>query len=65
MRRVFPPAIPGIMFIGSPFPGPGDAAVSIEDTAGFGNEVAANVSQTSNSSAGATITITMTGILDE
>jgi len=40
-------------------------AVSIEDTVAANNEATTSVSKASNSSAGTTITITMTGKLNE
>jgi hypothetical protein len=43
----------------------GRTAISIEDTANPNNEVINSVSKASNSSASASITITMTGLLDE
>ena len=42
-----------------------DAAISVADTATFNNKVTDGASQASNSSASATIAITMTGIADQ
>jgi hypothetical protein len=42
-----------------------DAAISVADTYIPNNEVTSSVSKASNCSASATITITMTGILNE
>jgi hypothetical protein len=45
--------------------GTGHTAVSAEDTVAANNEATTNVSKTSNSSASATITITMYAVADE
>jgi beta-lactamase regulating signal transducer with metallopeptidase domain len=42
-----------------------DTAISVADTVNFNNEVTSTMSKASNSPASATITITMTGILNE
>lgn len=58
-EEAFSAVILAIVGIGLLLSGLGSTAVSVEHTAGLGNEIAANVSQTRNSSASATITITM------
>jgi len=42
-----------------------DAAISVADTGTPDDEVISTISKTGNSSASATITITMTGVLNE
>jgi hypothetical protein len=65
MRRVFPPAILGIMFRDLPLSGPGDTAISVANTDVQDNEATSIMSGASNSSASATITITMYAVADE
>ena len=65
MRRLVPAVIPPITVVGLLLSGLGHTAVSVEDTAGPENQVANSPSEAGNSSIRATITITMTGVLDE
>ena len=65
MKRLFFVIILAVIFIGLPLLGLSDTVISGDDTASFKNEVAGSVSKASNSSGSASITITITGILDE
>ena len=65
MRKSFVAAIIALLLTTLIVLGVGDVAISAADTAAFNNEVTDGVSRASNSSASATITITMTGIADQ
>jgi len=53
-----------VLLIGSVLLGLNDTNIAVADTSAYDNETTSSVIKASNSSAGATITITMTGILD-
>jgi hypothetical protein len=65
VKRLFFAVILAIIFIGLPILGLSDTVISSDYTASPNNEVAGSVSKASNSSGSASITITMTGTLDE
>ena len=65
MKRLFFSVILAIILIGILLSGLSDTAISVEDTASPNNEVASSISKASNSSASATITITMYAVNDE
>jgi len=65
VRRLFFVIIFSIIFIGLFLSGLSDTAISGEDMDSPNNEIAGSVSEAGNSSASASITITMTGVLDE
>jgi len=65
VKRVFFSVILAILLTGIPLSGLSDAAVAVEDVASPNSEVAISVSKASNSSVSATITITMTGVIDK
>jgi len=54
-----------VILVGLFLSGLGDTAISVADTSIPGVEVNSSVSKASNSSASGTITITMTGVLNE
>ena len=64
MERLFFAVILAVIFLGLPLLGLSDTVISSDNIASPNNEVAGSVSKASNSSASATITITMTGILN-
>jgi hypothetical protein len=61
VQRLLFVVILAIVVIGLPLSVLSDTAISSGDTAGSTNEVTSNLSRMGNSSASATITITMTG----
>lgn len=65
MKRLVIIATLAVLLVASILIGLNDRDVSVADTSVPNNDVASSVSKASNSSASATITITMTGILDE
>ena len=65
MKRPFFLVILAILLVGILLSGLSDNAVSVEDMASPNDEVVSSISKASNSSTSATITITMTGVLDE
>lgn len=65
MKRLFFVVILAIIIIGLPLLGLSDTVISVADTANSSNEVAGSVSKASNSSASATITITMYAVANE
>jgi hypothetical protein len=65
VRKIFVPAILAILLAALILSGAGDVASSVADTPIFNDKVTDDASQASNSSASATITITMTGIPDQ
>jgi len=65
VKRSFFVIILAIILTGLPLLGLSDTVISSDDTASPNNEVTSSVSKAGNSSASATITITMTGVLNE
>ena len=65
MQRLFFVVILAIIFIGLPLLGLSDTVISSDDTRVPNNEITSSVSKASNSSASATITITMYAVADE
>lgn len=65
MRRLFFLTILAIVLAGLILFGLSDATISIAETNVPNNELNSSVSEASDSSASATITITMTGIADQ
>ena len=65
MKRLFFVVILAIILIGVLLFGLSDTVISIADTDTPNNEVTSTISKTGNSSARATITITMTGVHNE
>ena len=65
MKRLFFIVILAVIFIGLSILGLSDTAISVENMARSNTELVGSVSEASNSSVSATITITMTGVLDE
>jgi len=59
VKRLFVLIIVTIILVGLFLSGLNDTAISNEDTANPNNDVASSISETGNSSASATITITM------
>lgn len=65
MKRPFFLVILVILLIGLVLLGSSDTAISVDDTGIPDNQITTSQTGASNSSASATITITMTGVLDE
>ena len=65
MKKPFLRATLAILLVGLILISLSDTVISIADTSIPDNEVTSRVSKASNSSASASITITMTGILNE
>ena len=65
MKRLVTIVAPAILLIGLLLLGLSDTATSIADTSVPENEGTSNVTKARNSSATATITITMTGVLNQ
>ena len=65
MRRLFILVILAILLAGLVLLGSSDSDISLADTSIPDNEVTSSISKASNSSTSATITITMTGILNK
>lgn len=65
MKRLFFVVILAIIFIGLPLLGLSDTVISSADTSVPSSEVTSSISKASNSSASATITITMYAVADE
>ena len=65
MKRLFFVVILAVMLIGLPLLGLSDSVISSDDIANADNEATSSVNKTSDSSASTTITITMTGIINE
>ena len=65
MKRLVTIIATAILIVGLALSGLNDIRIAIADTGIPDNELTTSQTQASNSSAGATITITMTGILDE
>ena len=65
MKRLVTVVTPAILLVGSVLLGLSDTVISIADTSIPNNEITTSQTQASNSTASATITITMTGILNE
>ena len=65
MKRLVIVVTPAILLVGLVLLGLNDTSIALADTSTPDNEVANSISKASNSSACNTITITMTGILDE
>ena len=65
MKRPFLLATLAITLAGLGLFGLSDTSISIADTGIPGSEATSSISKTTNSSASATITITMTGVLNE
>ena len=65
MKRLFFSVILAIILVGILLLGLNDTAISVENKAGPNNEVASSISKASNSSASASITITMYAVDDK
>ncbi len=65
MKRPVTIVILTILLVGLVLLGLNDTGISVADTGAPNNEVPSSASKAGNSSASATITITMTGVLDE
>ena len=65
MKRLVPIVALAILIVGLGLSGLSDTRIVIADTSIPNNEATSSASKASNSSAGATITITMTRILNE
>ena len=65
MKRLVPIVALAILIVGLALSGLNDTRIAIADTSVPNDEATSSVSKANNSSASATITITMTGVLDE
>ena len=65
MKRLVTIVVLAILIVGLALSGLNDTRIAIADTSIPDNEAASNVSKASNSSASATITITMTGVTNK
>jgi hypothetical protein len=65
VKRLFFIVLLAVISVGLPLLGLNDTVISSDDTATPNKEAAGSMSKAGNSSASATITITMTGVMDE